>query len=49
MHTFRLLWEFAANKRLGHAIFGFDREADVNFARLSLGVLAPNCFRSRRA
>ena len=34
MHTFRLLWEFAANKRPGHAILGFDREADVNSARL---------------
>ena len=34
MHGFRLLWESATDKKPEYGIFGFDREADVNSARL---------------
>lgn len=39
MHAFRLLWESAAHDQPRHGIFGFDREADVNSARLMSSVV----------
>jgi hypothetical protein len=35
MHVFRVIWEGAVSHNSRHAIFGFDREADVNGARLA--------------
>jgi hypothetical protein len=35
MHAFRLVWEAAVSQHSRHTIFGFDREADINGARLA--------------
>jgi len=35
MHVFRLFWEPAVSRNSRHTIFGFDREADINGARLA--------------
>lgn len=37
MHGFRLVWESAVAHNSRHTIFGFDREADENGARLAYG------------
>ena len=39
MHAYRLGWEFATEHRARDGIFGFDREADVNSARLVYGLI----------
>lgn len=40
MHAFRVIWEAAVSHNSRHAIFGFDREADVNGARLAYRIFS---------